>query len=670
MQDDGTSKVFEVQSELSIEQQLQHQRFILNKIVRYLPVALFAKDVRDDYRMIMWNDMAQELFGITREQIIGKTDYDIFPKQEADFFRETDKKVMASNRIVDIPEEPITTARGTWPAHTIKVPIHDENGEPSVLFGILEDLTAKKEAESNLKAKIEAERASQAKSVFLANMSHELRTPLNSILGMSRLLIDTRLSDEQRVMLQAVLQASDLLLKTVDDILDLSKIEAKQVTLEHIGFDATTVFQQVTTVLQPLASQKNLLLELQIPETPLPQVMGDPARLARILNNLIGNGLKYTHQGSVTVALDWKDMPECNSIDLICRVSDTGIGISEEKHALIFQEFSQADSSTTRKYGGTGLGLAITKQLIEMMEGSIGVHSAPGKGSTFWFRIPFTRAENLDAEWAETAKQIPQTTHGQQVMPEELRVMVAEDNPLNQLFMEKMLDGFGFKHVHMAGDGQQALEAYLKHEFDLIFMDCHMPHKNGYEVSSAIRELERGTSRHVPIIAMTANVMFGERDKCIEAGMDEYIGKPIDLDHFRHMLSRWVKLSPLPELAPPAQPLEQNSPIDMARIHSYSRGDREHELHMVSLFMDHAEDVINELRNCCVDGVSKPWYEAAHVLKGSAANIGATELYDLCVTAQEYISESAQRRLELVEKIETELKRIEHFFYGKGLLAA
>jgi CheY-like chemotaxis protein len=350
-------------------------------------------------------------------------------------------------------------------------------------------------------------------------------------------------------------------------------------------------------------------------------------------------------------------------------VTDTGIGIAPEKHALIFEEFSQADSSTTRKYGGTGLGLAITKQLVEMMGGELGVDSALGRGSSFWFRIPMDRASALHQDVDRPKQQIAR--NHTLLKASDARILVAEDNPLNQLFMEKMLDGFGFRHVHMADNGQLAIEAFMEHEFDLVFTDCHMPEKNGYEVATAIRELEKGSSRHVPIIAMTANVLFGERDKCIAVGMDEYIGKPIDIDHFRFMLSRWVELNPLPgtaENATASAASAPNAPIDMQLIDAYAQGNRDREVHIAQLFIEHANEVVTELRNCCVDGVSKPWYEAAHLLKGSAANIGAKQLHALCGRGQDYVSESAQRRLELVDEIETEISRIHAFFQHRGLL--
>ncbi|PZP87059.1 MAG: hypothetical protein DI582_00920 [Azospirillum brasilense] len=666
VEDITARKLAQEQAERSARE-VSRQKDILNKIIEHLPVALFAKDVQNNFNYLVWNRKAEEVFGMQAANMLGKTDYDFFPKEEADFFRSIDHKVIESGEVVEVEEEPVTSARGKWYGRTVKVPVFDEQGEPAVLYGIIEDITIEKEAMENKARRVEAERANKAKSEFLANMSHELRTPLNSILGMSRLLHDTALSPEQRTMIKTVLQASDMLLKTVDDILDLSKIEANQVTLEHIGFNPAEVAQQVVEILQPLATQKGLLLTLSIKKKPFPDSMGDPTRVARILNNLIGNALKYTHQGSVAVDMSWHDLG--GKVELLCRVTDTGIGIAPEKHAVIFEEFSQADTSTTRKYGGTGLGLAITKQLVEMMGGELGVESALGRGSSFWFRIPMDRAEARHQDFAAPK---PHIARSQPLLnAADARILVAEDNPLNQLFMEKMLEGFGFRHVHMAENGQLAIEAFMEHEFDLVFTDCHMPEKSGYEVATAIRELEKGSQQRIPIVAMTANVLFGERDKCLAVGMDEYIGKPIDIDHFRQMLGQWVQLNPLPGTQP-GQPAARHTPpdapIDMQLIDAYAQGNRDREVHIAQLFLEHANEVVGELRNCCVDGVSKPWYEAAHLLKGSAANIGAKQLYVLCGQGQAYVSESAQHRLELVDRIEAEIGRIHDFFRDRGLL--
>jgi PAS domain S-box-containing protein len=652
----------------SAESPLTQQSPILTKILENLPIALFAKNVQDNYRMIMWNARAEELFGIPREALLGKTDYDMFPQNEADHFRRTDEQVMRSGMVVDIPEEPITTARGTWAAHTVKVPIYDEHGRPSILFGLVEDITVQKEAEANQLAKIEAERANRAKSEFLANMSHELRTPLNSLLGMATLFRDTKLDGGQRGMLEAMSQAGEMLLKTVDDVLDFSKIEAGQVALERIGFDLKTVFVQVVTVLQPMASKKGLALTLDWPKMPMPAVVGDPLRIARVLHNLVGNAIKYTPQGRIGVAVQWEVAGA--RLDFTCRVTDTGIGIAAQNHGTIFQKFNQADSSTTRKYGGTGLGLSITQQLVEMMGGTIGVNSRLGEGASFWFSIPFPTTGQLDEEWADSG---PQAAPARDLpAPAEVRLLVAEDNALNRLYMEKLLEAFGFRQVRFVPNGAEAVRAYAETCPDLIFMDCHMPEKNGYEATQDIRALEEASGGHVPIIAMTANALSGEREKCLSFGMDEYISKPVDLNQFKSVLGAWVSMPDKPSLQGSHRPesAESAPPVDMAEVRLYSLGNRDKEKFLVGIFIEQAEQVVTALRKHAPEPNSKEWYEAAHLMKGTAGNLGAAQLHVLCSRAQRAATETASFRHDLLNEIEHEIGRINRFFDDMGLMPA
>lgn len=631
---------------------------MLQKIIRHLPVGLFAKDVTRDYRYMMWNETAEQLFHMPAESILGFTDWDVFAPEEADFFRKTDERVMRDGKVVEIAEESVTHGNRTWYAHTLKVPIYDAEGKPSILLAITEDITLKRESEANLQAKLAAERANEAKSEFLANMSHELRTPLNSIMGLTQLLKATRLTSEQREMLAVMHQASDLLLTTINDVLDISKIEARQMVLEEIAFDLPQAVKDAVIMLRPLAQQKGLKLLCHMPDEQMPEMLGDPVRLVRVLTNLIGNAIKYTHQGQVEVNLQWSEVTD-GSVMVECSVTDTGIGIAPEKHALIFDQFSQADTSTTRKYGGTGLGLAITRQLVEMMGGTITVRSALDEGSCFTITIPMQPAH---AKTHVTANnQHPQTLPTTLLKASQARVLVAEDNPLNQLFMEKMLEGFGFRNVTMAANGKLALDQYFAHDFDLLFLDCHMPEISGYDVARTIRDVEKDSGKHIPIVAMTANVLFDERDKCMEAGMDEYIGKPINIDLFRGMLNRWVQLESLP-------PSASAEPIDMHSIDNYAQGDRQSELHIVGLFMEQAQELLAVLEEHCVDGPCKPWFETAHLLKGSAANIGATALYELCGRAQEYVSESAECRIMVFQEIAAEVNRIGKYFAERGLL--
>ena len=389
-----------------------------------------------------------------------------------------------------------------------------------------------------LNAVAAAEKADEAKSEFLANMSHELRTPMNSIIGMTRLILEEKhLDTETREMVDIVNRSGKSLLEILNDILDLSKIEAKGLQLEIIPFDVRESVVGVIETLAPLASEKGLTLSSALDDN-IPQLMGDPLRLGRILTNLIGNAIKYTYTGQVELSLRYEAVNEENGM-LSGVVTDTGIGIAQEKLDLIFEKFTQADASTTRQFGGTGLGLAITRHLIDLMGGTIGVTSTVGKGSAFNFSIPFKVAgsSNIRQEAVATIMDIFEQNR-ERLAPEATSVLIAEDHPMNQILIRKLLRRMGLVDIDMVEDGVKALEALEKKDYDVIFMDCHMPNKNGYDTARDIRV----QGRKIPIIAMTANAMVGDKERCLEAGMDDYVSKPVDPDILKKVLSQWITI--------------------------------------------------------------------------------------------------------------------------------
>jgi signal transduction histidine kinase/ActR/RegA family two-component response regulator len=385
------------------------------------------------------------------------------------------------------------------------------------------------------KAKADAEAANRAKGTFLANMSHELRTPMNAILGMTSIMLRHAQDMKVKDQLGKVDKAAKYLLAVINDILDLSKIDAERLTLEKNDFLLSDVLGSVSDVIGYKATAKGLQLRLDLaPGLAKLNLQGDSLRLSQILINLTGNALKFTEKGSVTLRIaPQEDTP--NDVLLRFEIQDTGIGISADAQERLFSAFEQADSSMTRKYGGTGLGLAISKRLAELMGGDIGVESELGKGTTFWFTARFGKAENplrpsnvTAGDWAE--RQLRANFSG-------AKILLAEDEPINQEVSSALLEEAGL-NVDIAEDGEKAVSMASTQHYDLILMDIQMPVLNGIEATRAIRALPGEAA--TPILAMTANAFDDDRERCIEAGMNDHIGKPVDPDTLFQTLLKWL----------------------------------------------------------------------------------------------------------------------------------
>ncbi|MDR3585187.1 MAG: PAS domain-containing protein [Desulfosporosinus sp.] len=436
--------------------------------------------------------------------------------------------------IVSIDEQfriirPDGTIRWIW-ARTF--PICDEKGRMIRSVGIGDDITKIKDYEDSLRhARNEAENANKAKSQFLANMSHEIRTPMNGILGMAQLLV-MDLQDEQKEMATMIKTSGDNLLTIINDILDLSKIEAGKVRLSQEKFDINMLVKEVDDLINPLVVRKGLKYKSNIDKEIKDHLTGDPGRIKQILFNLLANAIKFTERGSVELTISKRKVYE-DRVQLAFSIKDTGIGIAKDKIGQLFTYFTQGDDSVTKKYGGTGLGLAISKQLINMMDGEIIVESELGVGSNFSFNAIFRQAEDAKEFNNSNTGEAPKVTITNST------ALLVEDDYVCGVVMRKLCERKNI-HLKIASSGKAALDILKDESFDIIFMDIQMPDISGYETTKIIRDTEKTLDRHTPIIATTAFALVGDREKCMDAGMDDYLGKPIDAERFYAMVEKYV----------------------------------------------------------------------------------------------------------------------------------
>ena len=528
------------------EQQLLESKALFEAVVENVPIMLFLKDAQE-LRFQIFNRAGEELLGYNRKAMLGKSNFDFFPLDQAASFTAQDRETLNSSiGVIDIPEETVQTAtRGPRLFHTRKVSIKGSDGTPKYLLGISEDITERKLVEEDLqRAKNGAEQlnkhlinqtilanelaeqaqmASNAKTEFLANMSHEIRTPMNGVLGMAQLLETTNLSDEQKDYIQTLKTSGELLLGIIDDILDLSKIEAGQSKTKPIPFNVKNLLKRVSTLLKAKLAEKNIELITDVAANIPSTIFGDARFLQQILLNLLFNAIKFTPQNGVAMLRVAIKSQDDNFVDLGFYVNDTGLGIPADKQDLIFKAFAQADSSITRKYGGTGLGLTISAALVEMLGGELKVNSKPELGSVFYFNCRFARIQSQAGIDTPTDNLISASLS---IPP--LNILVAEDNVVNQKLITKLLCRAGH-NISLASNGNEAIELFKQNNFDIILMDIQMPIKDGVEATTEIRSFEATTNRiSIPIIAITAHALEGDRERYLECGMDGYIAKPIN----------------------------------------------------------------------------------------------------------------------------------------------
>ena len=513
-----------------------------------------------------------------------------------------------------------------------------ENGQTVGAVVTFQDITERREIEAVITAAREAAlETARTKSAFLANMSHEIRTPLNGIVGTASLLLDTPLNDEQRNYVEILQKSVGLLMETVNDILDYSKIEAGKFALEAIDFNLRELACEAVNLFKISADKKNLNLHFAIETDVDENFRGDETRLRQVLNNLLSNAVKFTETGEVRLKISKREEKE-NEIVLLFEVFDTGIGLNEAQKARLFQPFTQADASTTRRFGGTGLGLAICREIVEMMNGKIGVESEIGKGSRFWFTVNLLPVAERDLNVEETAAQIK--AQRPKTKDQTLKILVAEDNEVNLEITSKLLEhlGYGCETVE---NGAEAVKCAAETDFDLILMDCQMPEMDGFAATATIRQ--SGKLKRPKIIALTAFSGEIEREKMRRAGMDDYLSKPATKKDLEEIVKKHFST----EKVLPNLDLTQNfgqhflsgivAPETLENFLAIEeRGEKNFAFEILQIYCENTERQIAEMRDDFQNREASAINRRAHSLKGSSANVGLekpTRLFEVLETA-------------------------------------
>ncbi|MDR3601721.1 MAG: PAS domain S-box protein [Desulfosporosinus sp.] len=591
-----------------------------------------------DYEIIEVNEAYERIFNVSRQEITGKKFSEIF-SGEPKLFKQ--RMVEYGDVASSGAELVLPIYYSEWSKRWFSVKLYSP--EPGFFVSIITDMTERIHVENELHlAKDKAETANRAKSEFLANMSHEIRTPINGMVGMIELTLLKDISQEQRENLEIAKVCADSLLKIINDILDFSKIEAGKLVIEKIGFDIWELLDSTIKAHLPLAMKKKLELSCDCSSSIPHFLQGDPNRLKQILNNLLNNALKFTEHGGVTLSAQELALTD-ETVEVRFSISDSGIGISEQEQAKLFRNFSQVDGSITRKYGGAGLGLVISKQLVQMMGGTIMVKSQKGKGSRFSFSLKFTLSGELSYPTQDTFNSI------RTMKP--LRILIVEDDKVNLMVLALMLKEKGH-FVESASNGSEALLLHAENQYDVIFMDIQMPIMDGIEATIKIRERE-GESRHTTIIALTAYALVGDREKFLSYGMDEYIPKPIKLSGLYHILEETVNRNSLDS--------ESNSGLDHEVmisetgkvINIKAEGLLEHD--KLSILQAISQD-IEELRLALTDKDMNIIEEVAHKIKINCNLIEADELKNLAFKV-----ELAARRENQEKAAEYALRIIQEF---------
>ncbi|MDB5800186.1 MAG: hybrid sensor histidine kinase/response regulator [Rhodocyclales bacterium] len=629
--DDGkflgyTGSVNDVTARLQAERAVKEQLRFVERLIDSIPNAVYVKDRVGRY--ITFNKAFERIFAIKREAWIGKTAFDLVDDAtEAAWHHQHDEALLNEPGSTQSFERRLLSRDGREiDVLYNKSLFADANDNIAGIVGSITDISDRKAVEQAvLEARDAAEIANQAKSDFLANMSHEIRTPMNAVIGMTQLVLDTQLDTQQREFMMLVKQSADSLLNIIDDVLDFSKIEAGRMTFERIPFSLRECVSSAVSTLSPRAESKALQLNCEV-DVRIPDIVcGDPHRLRQVLLNLLSNAIKFTETGSVDLDVSL-DADSDTSAELCFSVHDSGIGIAADKLDLIFESFSQADTSTTRRYGGTGLGLAICKRLVAGMGGHIWVDSESGSGSTFFFTAELDLASEEEQAASMALLRAPQS-----LSP--LKLLLAEDNAVNQTLAIRMLANMGHT-VELVSDGQQCIDRLINPPphapaLDAVLMDLQMPVMGGLEACGLIRvhEQQNGLPR-LPVIAMTAHALHGDRERCFAAGMDGYVTKPVLANALRAELLRVLSPSGTISTMEVENSMTQTESAPgtcfdrswmLAQI-----GDDEALMHeVIDIFLNGFEEMQARLQEAVSSTDNKAVRETAHAVKGAVGNFGA-----------------------------------------------
>ena len=604
-----------------------------------MPDLIFFKDTEGRY--LGCNRAFQELANRENPDIIGLTDADLFSPKNVKKIVDRDRQILDScetRRFEEIAEYPDGRRRII---DTVKTPLRTPDGKTMGLIGVSRDVTDQKRIEAELlQAKEAAEAAGRAKSEFLAKMSHELRTPLTGILGVTDLLLRSDLSGSQRRSLEMLGVSGRSLISLVNSLLDLSKIEAGELTLELVDFDLQRMLDEVGWLLDSKASRKGIGLTLPKVDERARWLRGDPLRLREVLINLIDNALKFTEEGSVTLGCELAEVPDVD-VPLRFEITDTGIGIAEDDAEALFEPFSQAESSTTRRYGGTGLGLAICKQLVGLMGGEIGVRNNQNGGSTFWFTATLQLGDRETAQKA--ASDISMHIDGAAPM----RVLLVEDNDINRELLSDLLGQSGHT-VSSVDNGRSAVEAIRNDDYDVVLMDVHMPEMDGITATRLVRLMPppRGQT---PIVALTADAMPAMRKRVMAAGFDDMITKPIELSQLDACLTRIavsggrrdrpVGVTPEPAHDAPrdaAVPFGTVPVVDQQRVAALAQHLGQDKVNgLIEKLAARLPHDIHAMHSALEDGDHRAVAHIAHSLKGAAGLLGLQRIMAISEAIQD-----------------------------------